>query len=538
MNASDRRARALVILVIAAIAAFVAAAVPARNEGPTPAPTLAASATASPSAAQGRIVTIYRADSDDVAPEVSGVTTVCDFHIRGTVFDFRSANAYRVEPLAPAPDRIPYYGQTQSDDRGSWRSPVISLPEGQWRLTVMGVLTHPDQSRLITVQCAGGRTPRPTAVATPTPTLLPPAAILTSGAVTNLSATLRGEIAWVIATNERGPITHSLYAVPLDGSPSREVARYFDTFDSRRPSGANVLRHAFSPDGRFVVLSVTIGSSPGENDLVILDIERGAIFEPFTRTPHLDELYPAWSPDGKTISFVRKPVGQAFGDELWVKNFDFTGERRIRDATCCSGTRIFGWTPDSKAVAYDGIGFEDSSYVVRDVDTATDLWTAGNAFYGADWRTGRPGFVGAFDDSPRSATTSELRIADAVGATQRVIARADVDPQFQRPGPYRRPRWSPDGRSVLAIQDAVFPRIAVVPLDGSPPLGLGTGIPRLAEWSSDGQRVVYVTPVPAGTGPYNVMVQRLDRSFAGEVDNGSFGIGTRITDLRVFAYPR
>jgi Tol biopolymer transport system component len=81
----------------------------------------------------------------------------------------------------------------------------------------------------------------------------------------------------------------------------------------------------------------------------------------------------------------------------------------------------------------------------------------------------------------------------------------------------------------------VFPTISVMPLDGGPPITLGAGRPGFAEWSADGERIVFVTR-PQGTGPSNVVVQRLDGTFANEPDNSRFVVGTVIVDLAVRRY--
>lgn len=532
-------ASSLVLILVVALASILFArddqvAAPTATPGaPTRLPGVGASPSAAPG--QGRIVALYHDDTDGVAQEVDGRTVVCDFHIRGTVFDYRAGNEYRLEPLPPVGERRAVGAQHQSNEQGEWRSDVISLPEGDWRLTVAGTIFHPEQSRLVMVRCPGGRTPTPAPVATPTPT--PFSAALVTGSVETFPlGSLSGEIAWVIAGSEqRATTARTVHAVPLDGSATRPALRY-EAPDEEIGKGARVdsneIDRQLSPDGRRLLLSVLVGPER-RADLVIVDLESGRV-DALTATPHLDELYPSWSPDGQRVAFTRGPSG-TWGAEIWVMRTDGGDARAIRAGPCCAGTRVYGWTPDSRGVAYDSVGFEDAAYEVRDATTGDVLWNAGRTFRDADWRPGRPAFVGAFYDGPHP-TAGEIRVADGVGATPRVIASARIDPQNQQPGAYARPRWHPARDLVLTIQEAVFPVISVLDLQGQTVSQRGSGRPHLAEWTADGERIVYVTPRPQGTGPDNVQVERLEGGVESEPDNSPFEIGTRITDLAVRGY--
>lgn len=475
-------------------------------------------------------MTLYHDDTDQVAEEANGTTVVCDFHIRGTIFDYRAGNSYRLEPVEAIQGQGAF-GQESSDEQGSWRSDVISVPEGEWRLVIEGTQFHPEQTRSVIVRCPNGRTPEPTVQATPTPSPLPRGSVANSVQVLE-AAPLAGDIAWVIAAKDESTLERTLYAVPLDGRPARAVLRY-SAGDQGRYRDTNVIDRQLSPDGRRVVMSVWVQTA-SSFDLVIVDLQSGAV-EELTATPHLHEMSPAWSPDGTLFAFARGQLG-TWGAEIWRMRSDGSDARLFREGPCCNPSHVYDWTPDSAAIGYEAIGFEDSIYETRVL--ATDgIWTAGGTFLGGDWRLGTPAFVGAFDSSPRSPTESYLRLADGNGAPLRTIATARLDPTSPQ-GSFARPRWSPNGEMILVIRQAIISSIAVFSATGAEIAQPGSGRPFLAEWSPDGTTIVYVTPVPAGTGPPQVMVERLsDGRHDAELDNSRFtSVSTRLTDLAVRRY--
>jgi hypothetical protein len=91
-----------------------------------------------------------------------------------------------------------------------------------------------------------------------------------------------------------------------------------------------------SADGRFVVFSLR---APEDStvDLWVQDID-GQVLRRLTRTPQVSEDFPAWSPDGREIAFVR------FGQGIFVVPQSGGAERKVS-----SGTWV-DWAPDGKSL--------------------------------------------------------------------------------------------------------------------------------------------------------------------------------------------
>jgi Tol biopolymer transport system component/DNA-binding winged helix-turn-helix (wHTH) protein len=106
-------------------------------------------------------------------------------------------------------------------------------------------------------------------------------------------------------------------------------------------------------------------------------------------------LYPAWSPDAKSIAFTRRSDGPT-GSGVFIVPAMGGAERRVAGASFASPEFMqLSWSPDSKVVAY--ATFNDSgSHVIRLVNVETmliqplqhapDCWNAGMPAFSADGR--------------------------------------------------------------------------------------------------------------------------------------------------------
>jgi len=205
-----------------------------------------------------------------------------------------------------------------------------------------------------------------------------------------------------------------LVAVSLAGSaPAAEQAR-------RATLG--VIEPAWSPDGRR--LTYVAPAREGATDLFVVDAD-GSHRGRLSRTGTVDELAPDWSPDGKRLVFER-------AGEIFVLRADGTSERRL----------VGGWEP---------------------------AWSPGGR---------RIAFVR--DD--------RLHVVSARGGRGRELTAA--------PGAQSAPAWAPNGRRIAFISDASgFPDVYVLDLRSGTITRLTADQAAEASpsFAQNGRNVVYVS---------------------------------------------
>jgi WD40 repeat protein len=514
---------------------------------PSPDRSASAAATPSASAAQGRVVTFYQGSTDQRIDPASGVFTVCDFTLRGTVFDYRSGVHYRIEPIAPTVGQ-PYFAQAGTDENGSWRSAVISLTDGDWSLTVLGALTHPDQSYAIKVACPGGRAP------TPSPPIATLGPISAAGTPTTLElfpqGRLTGKIAWVTKVVAGGPGTPGgqsgsalleLWAISLDRSAPRLAARYRSTQTNSFGSmfDTNILRRQFSPDGRRLVLSVSTGAGANGHGLAVIDLEAGRLATMIGGSNER-ELTPAWSPDGRLIAFIR-PLVTTLASEIWIVAPDGSGARRLRTGTVGTSNRVFGWTADSRRIGFSPVDFESTTYALIDLNgiESPPLRAILNSGDAVDWRAREPGFAVSTTDSPYTPTRSDIIIGTDPASASRSVADVVVNPSDNTVTGVRNPRWDPSGRDrLIYLQNGIQGSFVLTDISSSNVTRKQAGgRAAFAEWLADGSGIVTLEEHPS-TAPLSVYVYDADAKL---VASGLFlpnpnNEGYRLADLAARSY--
>jgi Tol biopolymer transport system component len=344
-----------------------------------------------------------------------------------------------------------------------------------------------------------------------------------------------------------------VWAIPVSGGATVQIARYVDRIDKTisYPNfdvQANELRRQLTPDGRRLVLSVgeDLSGTPRYR-LAVVDLDGGALRQ--VVRDDADLIRPAISPDGTKIAYVRRfPTGSTdrfVDDGLWVVNVDGTGARRLAPGAAGLFTWIFGWTPDSKGVIFDTLEWSAGPLVI---DVASGTRTLVGGFVPRDWlalgndfafRTGRSPSIVAGLSSKAFQGEYSIVVANRAGDPQRTLV-AEGNTFFLLGAP----RWNPKTdeilyRHVMRLNEMEF---FVADLTGAHtrvPLAVR---PYLADWTSDGAGIVYLSQdiTPEDFSKVGASLARAVRIAKrdGSADRELFSFsGGGLSDLVVIGYP-
>lgn len=198
-------------------------------------------------------------------------------------------------------------------------------------------------------------------------------------------------------------------------------------------------------------------------------------------TPHFQDINPAWSPDGSSITFEssRPPSG------IWIMNADGSNQRPFLTDAAFASPNYLHWSPDGNFVAFDAyadsvgnrrvimIADSDGSHAHRLTSSLSDerwpSWSPDGTRI-AFMTLGLPGF--------------SISIVNLDGTAQRQLAN-DFDSE---------PEWSPDGTHIafVSLSASRTTQIFVMREDGSDRVALTTGASDFdPAWSPDGQQLAY-----------------------------------------------
>ncbi|HEX3448360.1 MAG TPA: protein kinase, partial [Isosphaeraceae bacterium] len=206
---------------------------------------------------------------------------------------------------------------------------------------------------------------------------------------------------------------------------------------------------------------------------------------------------PAFSPDGRTITFLRSPNTFFAVGQVYVKSLPDGEPQQLTNDGIAKTNPAF--SPDGTSIAYTtlDVGFNWDTWVVAAKGGAPRRW--------------RRNVSDLIWTGPREILYSERPSKGIVAAEEDLSGRHNVYLPPNDRGVSRRPHASPDGKWVLLAEISAYgdwEPCRVVPMDGSstgrqvgPPSAACTG----GAWSPDGEWV-YVTSKAGGL--YHIWRQR------------------------------
>lgn len=229
----------------------------------------------------------------------------------------------------------------------------------------------------------------------------------------------------------------------------------------------------------------------GDFDIHTVDPSSGTVAVLFD-TPE-DERYPAWSPDGSKVAFIREKTTSpcspsAACEELWVRTIATGAETRLVTGVVNGFLYTPSWSPDGTTIAYvarDSVNPRDVFLVPSSGGTPVQV-TAGSASeLSPDWSP---------DGTKLAVSISGVLYTVPANATNGSPAPSAITLSGTVPSSAREPSWAPDGRITFFGGTSSFDYSAlyVTSANGSGTQVLwdsGTASLANPSWASDGGKI-------------------------------------------------
>ncbi|UCG43622.1 MAG: PD40 domain-containing protein [candidate division WOR-3 bacterium] len=187
---------------------------------------------------------------------------------------------------------------------------------------------------------------------------------------------------------------------------------------------------------------------------------------------------PAWSPDGTQIAFVRR---DSTGRGLYVIDSSGQNERLVLEGNWISP----GWSPDGRWLVFS-TAYVGTIYKVKaDSDSLTRLTFEGSCFY-PDWSVKNRIAYDSNENDPKGANV--LWLMDQDGSNRRDISEHGL-------GEWRCPSWASDGSRILFLRyypgGQPEPDLAIIDSAGTDQERLTNDSSdyRRPRWSPDGRTI-------------------------------------------------
>jgi Tol biopolymer transport system component len=294
-----------------------------------------------------------------------------------------------------------------------------------------------------------------------------------------------------LAFLRRSATENSIFIVPALGGTERKLGK---TEPSRQ--GWSQTRLSWSPDGKS--LAVVDQASPEDRfSIFLLSVEDGGKQRLTSSPPTCADHSPAFSPDGKSVAFIRS--SGLTSDDIYL--ISTRGEKLQRVTADERQILSLAWTADGREIIFSsnrGGGYSLWRVAVGGGTPERVAATGQNAYSPAISRQGnRLVYNVSFLDS--NIWRLDNSNADRQKSATKLISSTLQD---------HSPQISPDGKRIVFVSDrSGNAEIWICESDGSHPVqltffdGTVSGTPR---WSPDGQQIVFDSR-PAGNADIYVM---------------------------------
>ena len=221
---------------------------------------------------------------------------------------------------------------------------------------------------------------------------------------------------------------------------------------------------ALAPGGDRLIFEsnrvATSSYSPDNFELYLLNLKTGKLKQ--LTTYDGNDLFPAWSPDGRKIVFSREDKPRSFKFSLWTMNADGSALKRI-----VAGDGLFPkWSPDGRRIAYvslsggiDTVHPDGTHHRILSREGTDPDWSPDSKWIVFSSARGQKGPL-----VPGGPHDTALYLMRADGSDVRKLDQ-------QTPGTNGMPSWSPDGRHIAYVHDEdhdMGPAMVTTPIEDGP----------------------------------------------------------------------
>ncbi len=251
----------------------------------------------------------------------------------------------------------------------------------------------------------------------------------------------------------------NIWSVSVDDEKEMPIARSINS----------ELWPAVSPDGRSITFQSIKNLSRGANLFSGSIMIKPMINDDNNSSTQLVEhgFLPTWSPDGSAVAYMKSDNGVS---ELFIVNATGGGDKQLAENITPTGysispyntvqTDAFAWSPDGKNIAY-----------VSEANGAANIWMVsqqdGNAFPVSNNRDDNLSFYCPLwsSDGKRIAFFTQSKKSDGNGETILTLAVVNIDTKetkevFRSAKPIRLISWTPDETGLVIAESGSFSSIS------------------------------------------------------------------------------